>query len=257
MGFCKITALGILLSVFLLALFLPNTSRHGLRRNLLWSDPTTTIRKNIHYPEFVGKVSHEFKKAPKCDDSDPHCMEFSFPLVSREGMWLEFGVFSGGTIKQMAKAHSGKPVYGFDSFEGLPEQWRDPNHMDPKWGGKGAFSLDGKVPFPETDTIKWVKGWFDNSLPEFLSSKTTQDKLAYLHIDCDLYSSTKEVFKHLGPWLKPGVIIVFDELLNYAGFEHHEMKAFFELILHRSDLDFVALGSKSEAAVMKLISSPV
>jgi hypothetical protein len=39
-------------------------------------------------------------------------------------LWLEFGVASGRTINYISNFTNDK-VYGFDSFEGLPEKWRN------------------------------------------------------------------------------------------------------------------------------------
>ena len=53
-------------------------------------------------------------------------------------LWLEFGVASGNTINYISKFTTDK-VYGFDSFEGLPEKWRD--GFD-----KGSFNRHGILP---------------------------------------------------------------------------------------------------------------
>lgn len=53
-------------------------------------------------------------------------------------------------------------------------------------------------------------------------------KINFIHIDCDLYSSTKTVFENLGKYIKSGTIIAFDEYFNYPGWKEHEYKAFQE-----------------------------
>ncbi|MDE1904592.1 MAG: class I SAM-dependent methyltransferase, partial [Alphaproteobacteria bacterium] len=84
--------------------------------------------------------------------------------------------------------------------------------------------------------------------------------VAFLHVDCDIYSSTKTVFDHLASRLGPGAVIVFDEYFNYPNWERHEFKAFQEFIrdsgLSYRYLGFaqknghvaVMLGAKSDAA---------
>ncbi len=49
-------------------------------------------------------------------------LEYCLSEVKVDGLYLEFGVYSGTTINHIADQvpHS---VHGFDSFEGLPEQW--------------------------------------------------------------------------------------------------------------------------------------
>jgi hypothetical protein len=53
-------------------------------------------------------------------------------------------------------------------------------------------------------------------------------------VDCDLYSSTKTIFDHLGERLRPGSVIVFDEYFNYVGWREHEYRAFQECVHARS-----------------------
>lgn len=136
-------------------------------------------------------------------------------------LWLEFGVASGRTINYISKFTS-DIVYGFDSFEGLPEKWRD--GFD-----KGAFNRNGDLPVVNSN-VTLIKGWFNNTLPDFI--KTQNKKISFIHIDCDLYSSTKFILNTLKEYISPECVIVFDELVNYPGFDGDtgELKAFYEFI---------------------------
>lgn len=136
-------------------------------------------------------------------------------------LWLEFGVHSGRTINYISKFTKGT-VYGFDSFEGLPEKWRDGYD-------KGRFNRHGVLPIVNSNVIL-VKGWFDSTLENFI--KEQNKKVSFIHIDADLYSSTKYVLNTLKEYLDKDCIIVFDELVNYPGFdgETGELKAFYEFI---------------------------
>ena len=98
-----------------------------------------------------------------------------------EGLILEFGVYSGNTINHIASMTPQK-VFGFDSFEGLPEDWRADF---PK--GRFAAALPAV-----RDNVELVVGWFDATLPGFLARET--NPISLLHVDCDLYSSTKTIF---------------------------------------------------------------
>ncbi|GBG23853.1 Hypothetical Protein FCC1311_000732 [Hondaea fermentalgiana] len=140
-----------------------------------------------------------------------------------EGLWLEFGVFSGKTINLMARhAPPGRTVYGFDTFEGLPESWRD--KFD-----KGTFDCKGKFP-KVADNVTLVKGLFQDSLEPFLAKHdgAEDQKVAVAHLDADLYSATIYTLRQLAPRIVPGTLLVFDELINYPGFEEHEWKALLE-----------------------------
>jgi hypothetical protein len=135
-------------------------------------------------------------------------------------LWLEFGVFSGTTINYISR-FTDQPVYGFDSFQGLPETWR-PGYE------KGEFDRNGTFPDVNPNVVL-VKGWFNETLPSFIQAQKNK-KISFLHIDCDLYSSTKYVFDQLKDYIDDDCIIVFDELVNYPWFEEGELLAFYEFI---------------------------
>jgi len=137
---------------------------------------------------------------------------------NKNGLYLEFGVFSGLTINHIAQQVD-KTVYGFDSFEGLPERWRDGL-------GIGHFKVNTLPQVRPNVTL--VKGWFDRTLPEFLQSHPGE--VSFLHVDCDLYSSARTIFSGLGPRIGLGTVIVFDEYFNYSGWREGEFKAFQEFV---------------------------
>jgi len=136
-----------------------------------------------------------------------------------DGLVCEFGVYKGHTLNIIAKAMAPDIVYGFDSFEGLPEAWR--NGFD-----KGKFKIEaaGMPAFP--DNVKLYKGLFNFTLPKFLEENTRMAK--FIHIDCDLYSSTKCIFELISDRLSPGTVIVFDEYFNFPGWENDEHLALIE-----------------------------
>jgi len=133
---------------------------------------------------------------------------------------MEFGVYKGETINFIANLLSNKQIYGFDSFEGLPETWR--YNFD-----KGTFKLDNLPKVKENVVL--VKGWFEETLPKFIE-KHRNAPVSFIHIDCDLYSSTKTIFNHLKDNIVTGTVIVFDEFFNYIDWEDGEFKAFNEFI---------------------------
>ena len=54
--------------------------------------------------------------------------------------------------------------------------------------------------------------------------------VAFIHVDCDLYSSTKTIFSLLSDRIVPGTIILFDEYFNYPNWQQHEYKALQEFV---------------------------
>lgn len=158
-------------------------------------------------------------------------------------LWLEFGVATGNTINYISK-FTNDIVYGFDSFEGLPEKWRDGYD-------KGAFSRDGKLP-EVNNNVELIKGLFNETLLNFI--ETHNKKVSFIHIDVDLYSSTKCIFDTLKDYIDKDCVIVFDELVNYPTFDgpNGELRAFYEFITeNKVAYKWIGMnGSRQEVAVM-------
>jgi hypothetical protein len=141
-------------------------------------------------------------------------------LVKNEGLWLEFGVFTGRTINYISLKTQQK-VYGFDSFLGL----RDSD--DELWSN-GQFNLDGNIPNNLRENVVVIPGFFEDVLDDFLGQYT--ESAAFIHIDCDLYKSSRFVLKTLRERIVPGTIIAFDEIYNFDKFRKSEMKAWLEFV---------------------------
>lgn len=118
-------------------------------------------------------------------------------------------------------------LFGFDSFEGLPDDWR-PEH------GEGAFRVNGP-PHIDDPRVAFEIGWFDKTLAEFTAP--VHDRLI-LNIDCDVYSSTCTVLEWAEPLIKPGTLIYYDELPDHD----HELRAMNEH-LARTGAELEPLGT--------------
>jgi hypothetical protein len=151
-------------------------------------------------------------------------LSYAVSRAPASGLIAEFGVHKGASVNFLADQVAPRTVYGFDSFQGNPEDWAG-------WDApRGVFSLKGRLPKVRSN-VTLVPGWFEQTLPQFTTRNT--EPLALLHIDCDLYSSTKCVFDHLGERLGRGSIVVFDEYFNYINWENHEHRAFQEFAAAR------------------------
>lgn len=137
-----------------------------------------------------------------------------------DGEILEFGVFQGKTITHIARAFPDKLIWGFDSFEGLPEDWLINSTDKESPRPAGYFALDDLPKVPEN--VKLVKGFFDQSLPQWLKENPIK-QISILHVDCDLYSSTDTVFNYLNDFIVAGTIIIFDELYPWSGLEKYDL----------------------------------
>jgi hypothetical protein len=154
-------------------------------------------------------------------ESQRELTEFALSAVQIEGHYLEFGVFTGGTIRFIAPRIGGRIIHGFDSFEGLPEAWSGFSL------GRRAFDVGGRLPRVPAN-VRLHRGWFDDTLPQWVTANP--GPVAFIHIDCDLYSSTQTILTSLADRCAPGTIILFDEYFNYPNWEVHEYKAFQEFV---------------------------
>lgn len=137
-----------------------------------------------------------------------------------DGLVCEFGVARGKTLRYIAQRWQGK-VTGFDSFEGLPENWTGTAAQ------AGTFNAKGKLPrMPANVALR--AGWFETSVPKFLGE--TPGVAGLLHMDADLYSSTRTVLSLFRERIRKGTVLVFDEYYNYPNWQEHEFKAFQEFI---------------------------
>jgi hypothetical protein len=171
-------------------------------------------------------------------------IEFALQATRIEGHYLEFGVFTGGTVRFIARRIGNRTIHGFDSFEGLPEAWSGFN-----LGGK-AFDVGGRLP-RVPGNVSLHRGYFEASVPKWLNDHPGH--LAFIHLDCDLYSSARTIFTLLAPRLAAGTVILFDEYFNYPNWGQHEFKAFQELVVER-DVKYTYLGYARQQVAVRIDS---
>jgi hypothetical protein len=159
-----------------------------------------------------------------------------------DGLNLEFGVFQGASINYFAENTPNKLWYGFDSFEGLLEDW--PGHH----AQKGRFSLEGKLPAVR-DNVKLVKGWFNDTLPMFLEKN--KQNISFIHIDGDTYPAAETVLSHCVSRFIPGTVLVFDEYLGYPGWRTGEFKAWIECV-EKNFINYKYLSFTTNQAAIKI-----
>ena len=158
-----------------------------------------------------------------------------------DGLVLEFGVRFGVSIRQIA-ALANQQVHGFDSFEGLPESWG----TEPR----GSYSTHGVLP-AVPDNVTLHRGWFEQSLPQFLRSHA--GPVRFMNVDCDIYSSTRTVLTLLADRIAPGTVIVFDEYLGHDGWRKDEFRAFQEAVTaHGWRYEYVCVGFSTGQAVVRI-----
>ena len=157
-------------------------------------------------------------------------MEYKFCMQNiklDDGLFLEFGVYNGASINILSKLKPDKIFHGFDTFTGLPEDW-DMGHKKIR---AGSFSLE-RLPEVEKNVILH-KGLFDKSITEWM--KNYKEKISFINIDCDLYSSTKTVLEKLNSQIVKDTMIRFDDLLPsplrpYPNWQQGEWRALSEWV---------------------------
>jgi hypothetical protein len=170
------------------------------------------------YPAFVAWTLAELAARPLPGPALDHVLDGA--LHPDRGFLLEVGVWSGTTINRIAAHDPSRTVWGFDSFRGLPAAWR-PGYP------AGALDAGGRLPRVRPN-VALVPGWFHDTLPRFAAEVLRHGTVSLLHVDCDLYASTATSLGALRAHVRPGTVLVFDELVNYPGYEAHELKALYE-----------------------------
>ena len=182
-------------------------------RNLLFE---LQIRARADSADYVEAHMPEAVVFENGEDFRLHCL-----AGAPAGAVLEFGVASGRSITSLANASGGRIVHGFDSFEGLPEDWA--GHVE----RRGAFSQKGVLPTVPAN-VRLHKGWFKDTISVWRDENP--DKIGFMHVDCDIYSSTHDVLWSLRDRLQVGTVIVFDEYFNYPNWRQHEARALKEFV---------------------------
>jgi O-methyltransferase len=143
-----------------------------------------------------------------------------FSIENKQINYLEFGVASGSSFKWWLDKNKNpnSTFSGFDTFEGLPEDW-------------GGFYIKGDmshgIPDLNDNRAKFIKGLFQDTLNKYIDNHKNDlesNHTKIIHLDADLYSATIFTLSQLYPFLKSGDIILFDEF-NVA---MHEFKAYVE-----------------------------
>ena len=186
--------------------FMQNTLRISASYFIgFFAPPIDIITNFLGLTVLRRKYSKKLLKCPKFAHREL-LWEFaakSLNANSSKLLYLEFGVHKGYSIEYFSNliSNSESKLIGFDSFEGLPESWRNFINV---YQAK-HFDVGGEIPKVDDQRISFQKGWFNKTLPNLLKNK--QDICNYekvlIHLDADLYPSTLYVLST--------IINLFDE----------------------------------------------
>jgi hypothetical protein len=218
------------------------------------------VRYRIHdsVPPYglLEELTH--RTAAECADYVQTEMGNALEFKEREDLWdyvwtkknpagliAEFGVWNGYSINRFAEK-TAEVVFGFDSFVGLREDWKGAGHA------KGTFDVGGKLPKVRKN-VDLIEGWFDETLPPFLAGHG--EEFAFIHVDCDTYEAAAAVLSLVGPRIKQGTVIVFDEYFGYRGWRCGEFKAWQEFV-SRNQIHYEYLAFSRESVSVQITQNP-
>lgn len=210
----------------------PEWAREVVLRTL---DDHRDIRRQLRHESFLESARLVADSMPNAHPlTTPFkTLDYALSKSSGSGIVAEFGVFRGRTLRRIAKSRP--DCHGFDSFQGLPEDWVS------HWA-KGSFAVDSS---PRVGTAKLHVGWFERTIPEFLEQHS--GPAAFLHLDADLYSSTSTVLDNFQERIIPGTVLLFDEYFNFFGWQQQEHKALCDFAeKYRVAYDYLAYNSRGE-----------
>ncbi len=142
-----------------------------------------------------------------CPESVGTIRELALKVQDTPGAAAELGVYRGGTARVIARCHPNRRVFLFDTFEGVPERITE--------------SLDGHNVGDFGDTSpEQVKGFLANCpnaviypglFPDTVDEIVEAARFAFVHLDCDLYTSILDGISFFYPRLEVGGVILFDD----------------------------------------------
>jgi len=157
---------------------------------------------------------------------------------------LEFGVYKGGMINYQAKRFPRLDFVGFDSFEGLQEQW---SGMAPE----KAFDLAGKLPRVRSN-VRLVKGWFAEAGSRWKAENSAIGVALLVHVDCDTYAATVDVLELCSDYVEHGLVVHFDDYFGFPHWRTAGFKAMKEISEKRRwRLTYLSYGTKEVAVLVE------
>jgi len=171
-------------------------SRHGAKHRGGWMDQVTRIKgertlllSHGEACQLIGAVQATAKVS---------------------GEIAEVGVAYGASARLIVEHAAGRPVHLFDTFDGLPV----PGAIDSPRFVEGDFKSSME------DVRKYVGGLqthFYRGLFPSTAGPVESKKFSFVHLDVDLYESTRDSLKFFYPRLSPGGILISHDFVSSDG----------------------------------------
>jgi hypothetical protein len=203
------------------------------------------------FPDFI-RSSADYIVSQFSEAIPPSAHYFTYDMLHlamdnvslKEGLVLEFGVFHGKTMRMITEKFQSSPIHGFDTFSGIPENWHNTK--------KGSYSTHNILPVAPGNAQYHV-GLFSDTLPSFLD-QNKGEPIRFMNIDCDLYSSTKDIFDLISDRVVSGTIIIFDEYVMNPHWMDDEYKAFQEAVERNGwQYEYLGISLLSMQAIVRIL----
>ena len=197
-------------------------------RQLLVNRYTKPVLRSIYLraPTFLSATLYSILRSS--GDPRRRYFEKAFETVAAsgtEGDYLEFGVYQGSSFImafQLARRYRLNTMrfFAFDSFEGLPASEGAAFRKGDYMCSRESFTRIVKKGGVELERVGIVEGFYSHSLTDTVKQDHNLRKVAIVNVDCDLYSSTKEVLRFVEDLIQPGSIIIFDDWYAFEDTSH-------------------------------------
>lgn len=189
----------------------PKSLRKRLKGWLARLPASYTAKLVAHWPDLrLWQAAHLHPDTPVYANRQALHDALAAEHLPAKLAYLEFGCAAGVEVEKWARrcADPDCRFWGFDTFTGMPEEWRGLG-----WRvEKGTWSQGGTLPQTQDCRVAYVKGRFQDSLPSFLAETQLFDSFDHVvvHIDAGLYSAALYVLTMMHPVLDRATVL-FDE----------------------------------------------
>lgn len=194
---------------------MPIQMKYSLVRNL--ANVGVFFDKNLRGVELVADRDKPFydlykknKKLSLLDVKKAYFLHlFAKESANLPGEVAELGVYRGAGSRIIYEAiNKKKKFYLFDSWEGLPQT---DAAGDENWdeGELQEADIDEVKKLLHEDDFIFIQGFFPQSLETF--DMPADEKFSFVHMDMDLYTSTKDALDYFYPRMVQGGMIIIDD----------------------------------------------
>jgi hypothetical protein len=145
----------------------------------------------------------------------PRHLEWLMQYVTKlppGAVMVECGVARGGCIALCHYVRPDMVIYGFDSWQGMPELTEQDNASKcvPQVGRTFGTMSDVLKTYTEfgssPENLHLIRGWFEDTVPA-----TPLPRIDILRIDCDFYKAVRYVLETMYDKVPPGGLVIFDD----------------------------------------------